>query len=117
MRITALIDALTAILHEDGDLLVMHHDDRTDFRVERVEFRRGSRPAAPPPGLARHDDPPTGPSGQALLPDDDWLQWEEPPHVRISGRSFVFDGSGGLVADIERPLTTARRPSSSPHLH
>jgi len=114
--ITDIIEALSAILTEHGDLVVMHHDDKTDFRVERVEFRPGSRPAAAAASLADQEEQRPAPQAPALLADDDWLQWEEPPHVRISGRTFVFDGNGGLVADVERPPAAARRPAS-PKLH
>lgn len=85
MQITDVIAALSAILDAHGNLIVMHEDDRIDFVVERVEFRPGSDVAWDgTPGF--------------VFPDDDEPGWVEPPHVRVSGHSFVFDGNGGLVA-------------------
>lgn len=68
MLISELVTALEAIKAAHGDVIVMHHDDWTEFLVEQVTFK-----------------PPAGDS-----------TWQEPAHVLLTGEARDFDGRGGL---------------------
>lgn len=76
MKTSELIAKLQDILSEHGDVIVMHHDDWTDFVVEAVTFDDGGSVDLSPSGRVR----------RVRL-----------PHVLITGERQWSDCNGGLT--------------------